>query len=121
MSKPKNLKTDFRTHDKWLVFAFVLGPLAALSNVTVSYALMPESCIRGSKLILHISFAVFFALTLLAIGIAWRTRASFGPPTEDDLHERTHWLANSAMVLAIGSALVLIAMEIPNLILRSCD
>src|SRR5688572_24795827 len=100
MSKPRHLKTDFRTHDKWLVFAFALGPLSALSNLTVSYVLMPESCIRGSKLILHISFAVFFALTLLAIGIAWRTRAGFGSPSEDDLHERTHWLANAAIVLA---------------------
>jgi hypothetical protein len=121
MSKLGNLKTDFRTHDKWLVFALVLGPLAALGDLTVSYVLALESCTRGSKLILHASFATFLALTLVAAFIAWRTRAAAGSPAEDALHERTHWLANAAIVLALGSALVVIAMEIPNLILRSCD
>lgn len=120
MSKQKSLKTDFRTHDKWLVFAFVLGPLSALTNLMVSYALVPETCVRGSKMMLHVSAASFFLLALVAAFIAWRTRNQFAPEV-DDLHERTHWLANVAIVLAIGSAVLIVGMEIPNLILGSCD
>jgi hypothetical protein len=121
MPKPTTLKTDFRRHDRWLVVAMILGPLAALTNLTVSYVLMPESCMRGSKAILHATSATFFVLTLVAAAIAWRIRAAFGSPAEDDLHERTHWMANASIVLALSSALLVIAMEIPNLILRSCD
>ncbi|HYC58733.1 MAG TPA: hypothetical protein VEK79_04130 [Thermoanaerobaculia bacterium] len=121
MAKPKNLKTDFRPHDKWLVTAFTLGPMSALMNLTTSYFLTPESCVQGSKLMLHISAAAFLLLSSLAAFIAWRVREKIGAPQTDPLHERTHWLANSAIVLAIGSAVVIVAMEIPNLILRSCD
>ncbi|HEX8408342.1 MAG TPA: hypothetical protein VF883_05725 [Thermoanaerobaculia bacterium] len=121
MSKPKSLKTDFRTHDKWLVFAFALGPTSALSNLTLSYFLVPESCMRDSKLMLHISAASFLVLTVLAAYIAWRVREQIGAPDADALHERTRWLANSAIILAIASAVLIVAMEIPNVILRSCD
>lgn len=118
MSKPKSLKTDFRAHDRWLVVALNLGPLAALSNLMVSYSLAPESCMRGSKLILHVSAAAFFLLALVAAFIARRVAPS---TASDPLQERTQWLANAAITLSIASAVLIIAMEIPNLILGSCD
>jgi hypothetical protein len=121
MSKPKSLKTDFRGHDKWLVIALNLGPLSALSNLTLSYILAEESCVRGSKLILHVSAAAFFALTMLAILIARRAGGAASAAAADSLQERTQWMANAAIVLAIASAVLIVAMEIPNLILRSCD
>lgn len=121
MSMLKNLKTDFRTHDKWLVVALALGPLALLSNVTFSYILSFESCVQQSKTILHITSAAFFALALVAAVIARRVAAAFAPLPADDLKERTLWMANAATILALGSAVVIIATEIPNLILRSCD
>ena len=118
MSKPRPLKTDFRASDRWLVVALNLGPLAALSNLAVSYALAPETCIRNSKLLLHVSAAVFFVLALTASFIAKRV----SPPTASDvMQERTRWLANAAIGLSIASAVLIVAMEIPNLILRSCD
>jgi hypothetical protein len=136
MSKPRPLKTDFRAHDRWLVVALNLGPLAALTNLAVSYALAPETCIRDSKLLLHVSAGVFFVLALAAVFIARRalvagqrltvdgntgaagpSTANRQPPTE----ERTRWMANAAISLSIASAVLIVAMEIPNLILRSCD
>jgi hypothetical protein len=35
--------------------------------------------------------------------------------------ERTRWLAMVVIVLSLFAALSIIAMEIPNVILRSCD
>lgn len=121
MSKPKSLKTDFRGHDKWLVFALNLGPLAALTNLTLSYTLAFESCARGSKLMLHVCAAVFFVIALLGAFLAHRVGRKIGEPNADALHERTQWLVNAAIILGIGSAVLIVAMEIPNLILRSCD
>lgn len=111
----KPLKTDFRSQDRWLTVAFVLGPLAALTNLTVSYVLVPESCARGTKLWLHVSAAVFFAVCLAGALLAWRFANRFAG------HERTRWVALSGVILSLFSALVILAMEIPNLILRSCD
>jgi hypothetical protein len=121
MSKPRALKTDFRAHDRWLVVALNLGPLAAVGNVIVSYALAPESCTQGSKLLLHLTSAVFFVLALGAVFMARRVGMRMQTPAVDALHERMHWMVNAAVVLGLGSALVILAMEIPNLILRSCD
>jgi 4-hydroxybenzoate polyprenyltransferase len=121
MSKPKTLKTDFRPLDRWLVIALNLGPLSALTNLMVSYVLAEESCLRGSKLILHVTAGVFFALALAGGAIAWRVAQKIGDAEIDALHERTRWLASAAIVLAIASAVLIVAMEIPNLILRSCD
>jgi hypothetical protein len=119
MSKLKNLKTDFRSHDRWLVLAFALGPLSALSNLTVSYFLTPESCTRGSKVLLHAVAIAFMATSFLAAIIARRVGSGF--PDADPVSERTRWQSNAATVLAVASVVLIVAMEIPNLILRSCD
>lgn len=121
MSKPKSLKTDFRAHDKLLLIAFNLGPLSALSNLMVSYALVPESCVRGTKWMLHASSAAFFVVALLGALVAWRVEKKIGSPHADLLHERTRWLSTAAIILCISSAVLIVAMEIPNWILRSCD
>jgi hypothetical protein len=70
---------------------------------------------------LHVSAASFFLLTLIATLIGWRYHDAF-PDAEGVLwKERTRWLAIVVTVLGIGSAIAIVAMEIPNLILRSCD
>jgi hypothetical protein len=122
MSKPRPLKTDFRGHDRWLVTAFAAGPLAALTNLTLSYFLTPESCQQGTKLWLHVSFAAFTVIAIASAAIARRIHARFaGVRTPDPLIERTLWQSTAALILSLASVLLLIAMEIPNVILRSCD
>jgi hypothetical protein len=122
MTKPRSVKSDFRTHDRWLIVALNLGPLSVLSNVLVSYALAEESCLRGSKWMLHASAGTFFLLALSASVLArWassRLHESEGP---ESLVEHSRWLTTAAYALGVFAALVIVAMEIPNLILGSCD
>jgi hypothetical protein len=119
----KSLKTDFRPLDKWLTFTAFLGPIAALTNVTVSYTLSFETCERGSKAMLHACAAGFFAACVIGALLAWRIGTRFTPdgPVPDRMVERTRWLAMAGVILCVFSALVIVAMEIPNVILRSCD
>jgi hypothetical protein len=119
----KSLKTDFRPLDRWLTFTAFLGPVAALTNLTVSYTLSFEACTRGSKALLHACAAGFFAACVVGALLAWRIGAGFTPdgPVPDRMVERTRWLALAGVILCIFSALVIVAMEIPNVILRSCD
>jgi hypothetical protein len=121
MREPELSKSDFRGHDRWLTLSFVLGPTCALTNLMVSYALVPESCVRGSKALLHASAAGFFALCLIGAALAWRIGRRFAERDAGPLYERARWLAVSAAILCIASAVIIIAMEIPNVILRSCD
>lgn len=121
MSKPKAFKTDFRGHDRWLVITFAAGPLAALVNLSVSYALTPESCERGTKVWLHASAALFVLVALTSAFIARRIGAHFPAASLDPLVERTRWQSLAATILSLASVLVILGMEIPNIILRSCD
>ncbi len=114
-------KTEFRPRDRWLMFAFALAPMSALTHLTVSYMLVPEACARSSKAILHASTAVFLVLALIAMSIGWYYRRAFQDAAGVLWQERTQWVANVVMVLSIFSAVVILAMELANLILWSCD
>jgi cytochrome bd-type quinol oxidase subunit 2 len=112
MDKPTERKTDFDSRDRRLMFAVILGPIAALTYLMVAYTLVPTSCERGSKTMLHLWAAAFAMISLSA---AWIARIGVN---ESD---RSLWLARVASVLSVASAVLIVAMEIPNLILRSCD
>jgi cytochrome bd-type quinol oxidase subunit 2 len=119
MGKKPEDRREFSGRDRWLTFAFLLGPLSALSHLTVSYSLVQTSCEQKSKAMLHATTVGFLLLCALAGIIAWRIlRNSDGSTTHA---ERTRWLAVVSLVLAVSSAVVIVAMQLPNFILGSCD
>jgi hypothetical protein len=117
----KEDKTEFHARDRWLMFAFALGPMSALTHLTVSYMLVAESCARDSKAMLHITTVAFFALALIAMSIGWRYYRAFQHADGVLWQERTRWLSTVVMVLSIFSAVLILAMELANVILWSCD
>jgi hypothetical protein len=121
MSEPKEEKVEFGTRDRWLMFAVILGPMAAFTNQTVAYTLVPSACAGGSKFILHVTTIAFLALSLVAAMIGWRYHSLFAGEQVVPSRERTRWMAVVAITLGVFSAVVILAMEIPNWILGSCD
>jgi hypothetical protein len=114
-------KSEFRRRDRWLLFATIVGPLSVLSNLTISYSLVPTACREGTKMLLHFSALTFVLISLCGAFIG-RHYARQCDDTGGVLwRERTLWVARVALVLALGSAMVIAAMEIPNLILGTCD
>jgi hypothetical protein len=113
--------TEFHARDRWLMFGFALGPMAALTHLVVAYSLVPSACAQGSKTMLHASAAAFFVVALLGAFIGWRYHGSFAETEGVLWKERTRWLAYVVMILSLFSALLIVAMELPNVILRSCD
>lgn len=105
-------KTDFRPPDRRLLLAFVLGPIAALTNLVVTYTLVPEACERRSELPLHATAALCLLVALFAGFLAWRS------PHRDD--ERLRWMSLVGVVLSIVSVVVIIAMDLPSFMLGSC-
>jgi small-conductance mechanosensitive channel len=119
MGKKPEEKREFSSRDRWLTFAFLLGPLSALTHLSISYSLVQSSCEQKSKAMLHAVTLGFLPLCALAGIIAWRIlRSCEGTTTRA---ERTRWLAVVSLVLAVSSAIVIVAMQLPNFILGSCD
>lgn len=114
-------KTEFRPRDRWLMFALWGGPLAVLSNLNVNYALVAEACDRGTKTMLHLFTLAFVLVALVCAAIGHRYYKECERSEEMLWRERTRWLALVATVMSLASVVVLIAMEIPNVLLRSCD
>ena len=121
MEKEKPDKREFSTRDRWLTFALFVGPLAALIGQLTAYSLVPTACVNDSKRILHVTMAAFLVVALSGAAIGWRVYNALDETEGVLSRERARWVAMVAMVMSIMSAAVLVAMEIPNLILRSCD
>jgi len=121
MSVPSGDKSDFSNRDRWLTLAFVLGPMAPLASLTASYVLTPTACAQDSKTMLHVATLGFLAISLISALIGWRILQDRAPAMNALAVERTRWLAIVCVALALGGALVIVAFEIPNLILRSCQ
>jgi len=117
--KPR--KREFTSNDRWLTFSLILGPMAALTGMSVSYILVPTACARESKAILHAAFAGALLVALIAAAIAWRIFNASSETGGLTWKERTRWMAAAALILALSSTLLILALEIPNWILRSCD
>jgi hypothetical protein len=121
MSESREQKSEFRPRDRWLMFSLFLGPLATLTHLTVSYSLVPTACVQRTKMMLHLSTLVFALIALAGGAIALRYYRQFGESDGIVWKERTRWVATMALALAVMSIIVILAMEIPNLMLRSCD
>jgi hypothetical protein len=121
MSKHKEVKTDFLPGDRRLLSAVFLGPLAALGNLTVSYTLAPSACAADSRAMSYGTSVAFLAIALFATLIGWRHHTKFAGEPIVGTHERTRWIALTAICLGVFSAVVIVAMTIPNWILRTCD
>lgn len=114
-------KTEFRPRDRWLTYAFLAGPLAALAQLMVMDTLVPTACERGSRALLHGCTAVFLVMAASGALVASRSVAEFRDAGGDLSRERSRWLAVAALALSIGSMLVIVALELPNVILRNCQ
>ena len=118
----KERKSDFRAVDRKLIAAFFTAVSGWFLHLNLSYMLMPESCENRSKLILHVVTAGCLLVTMAAAVVAWRTRAAFtAQPEEMPGRELTRWMATLIAALSVALSIVIVAQEIPNLILRSCD
>jgi hypothetical protein len=115
----KERKTDFRREDRLLIFATMMASSGWILHLNVSYVLAPESCDQRSKWMLHGLTIGCLVITAIAAAIAWRLRA---PSVSDpEVAQRIHWMALATVVFSVALSMVIVAQEIPNLILRSCD
>jgi hypothetical protein len=115
-------KTDFKPSDRWLTVALVLGTSGWFLHLNLSYILVPEACVDRTKAMLHLTTIACLLISAVGAAIAWRIRARIvSAPTALPDSDRTRWLSTMILWLSIALMVVIVAQEIPNLMLRSCD
>ncbi len=106
----------------WL--GFLAGPLAWALQLQVNYMLTPSACEAKQEWWLHLVSLSALLLAGLGALTGWRSWRRLGPGSQekgDMRSSRARFMALGGVVLSLFFALVIVALEIPNLILVVCD
>ncbi len=116
-------KSDFETTDRWLLLLMLTPPSVWLTHLSVSYALVPQSCVWSSKALLHMLTVIAFLITASSAFMSWRELGRIGAEgSMSHPHEpRRRFMAVLGVVFGIVFTMLVVANQIPNFILRSCD
>jgi hypothetical protein len=121
------------SHERWRLAALwaglLTGPIVWLGLLEVNYVLAYVACEARSKWFMHLAIGI--ALLLVAAA-GWAARvASVGntlagetrtPPLSDDTRlQRSRWMSLAGVALSLWFILVILAMEVPLLMLRECQ
>lgn len=103
--------------------ALLVAPSLALTNLSITYALVTPACSRQDKSALHMVSAVILVVCLLLTWQAWRNwyrqGALEGRPS-DDPATNSRFVALVAALVGSLSSLVVLAMWFPNWVLSPC-
>lgn len=121
------------SHERWrslaLWIGLLAGPVVWLSLLQTNYVLAYAACEARQTWFMHLATAVGVVLVAAAGFGAWRaadgsimTAEKRTHPLSDDTHrQRTRWMGLSGVVLSGWFILVILAMEIPIIVLRECQ
>jgi hypothetical protein len=103
------------------------GPIVWFTLLEVNYLLAYVSCESRHKWFFHVAVAVSVVVVGGAAWLAWRsgppedTQDRTAPVTRSTAEVRARWMALAGLGLSLWFILVIIAMEIPILVLQACE
>ena len=101
-------------------FLALLGaPTAALTALTIMYALVPVSCGWQTNAALLACSLIAFVFAVIVTGMAWRDWRA-GAPASAQIAGNRPFLALVGTCVGAMSALSLLALSIPPLLLSAC-
>jgi hypothetical protein len=120
-------------YERWRLAALwagvLTGPLVWLTLLETQYVLSYVACETRATWFMHLSTGVALVLVGGAAWAAWS--ASHGSPSDDDAPEppvsdrtrrqRSRWMSLVGIALSGWFALVILAMEVPILVLGVCQ
>ena len=118
-------------HDRrrWaaLWIGLLTGPLVFLTLLETNYVLSYVACEARTRWFLHLAALVALLLVAAAGWLAW----THGPAEPDERHSRpatpettesrARWMSLAGVMMCAWFALVILATEIPILVLRQCQ
>ena len=120
-------------HERWRVFSLwtglLAGPLIWLGLLEFVYVGAYVACEMRATWFMHTATAVAVLLVAVAGVLAWRARPGtfdlhddITPPLSDHTRrQRTVWMSVAGVTLSAFFVLVILAMEIPIVVLRECQ
>jgi hypothetical protein len=101
----------------------LVAPILALADQSVAYALLEWSCEHQKIAIPNLAHAVFLVLTLATMAMAWgcwRDRPAGKREDSGDAATQNSTLGVMAFLVAGLSALIIVGMWYPHLVLAPC-
>jgi hypothetical protein len=105
------------------------GPIVALMLQEANYVLSYVSCETRETWFLHLS--AFAAIAIVAVVAVCAWRASDGHPlaeahpteplSDETRRQRARWMSGFGVAISLTSILVILSMEIPVVVLRTCQ
>jgi len=96
------------------------GPLAWAAVLETNYALSYVACEQRHSWMLHLGTAIALALVAAGAFLAWAAAPPLRGATTSAAEARARFMAVGGLVLCAWFALVIIATEIPVLVLNAC-
>ena len=96
------------------------GPLAWAALLQINYALSYVACEQRQTWMLHVATAVSLVLVGAGAFTAWSAAPSLGGATSTGGEGRARFMAIGGLALCAGFAVVIVATEIPVLVLHPC-
>jgi hypothetical protein len=115
---------EIRRRDVLLWLPMLAGPIAWYLHEQASYMLTPSACDARSHLMLHLVTLGTLLVALAGAALAWSRwkEAPEGSTEKGDPQEsRIRFMALAGVGMCAAFALIILAAEIPNLVLRVCD
>ena len=101
--------------------ALIVAPLLALTDQFAVFALAHWACAHQGTWVVHVSHGIFLAMVAAAAGGAWsQWRATALPAGVSEPRAPFHFLTGVAMMVAVLSAVAIIAMWIPTWMISAC-
>ena len=121
------------SHERWRLTALwaglLTGPIAWLVLLEVNYVLAYVACETGSTWFMHLAIVVALVLVAAAGYAAWA--ASYGnimadeartPPLSDETRtQRSRWMSLAGVASSLWFIVVILAMEVPLIVLKECQ
>jgi hypothetical protein len=110
--------------DLSLITSIIAGPLALLTNLEVSFALVPWVCANRWQPALHVVNVVFLLVAAGSVWLAWSYWQEAGREWPDEgtaAPSRTRFMAVIGIVTGIICVLQILGMIITTLILGACQ
>jgi hypothetical protein len=103
--------------------ALLLAPLLALADQSVAYMLAGWTCAHGHETVGHAVHAIFLVAILATTALAWTTARTGFDATREAAGfsvNRHDSMALCALALGVLSAMIVVAMWIPQWMLSPC-
>lgn len=121
------------SHERWRLAALwaglLTGPIVWLALLELNYVLAYVACEVRSTWFMHLAIGIAVVLVAGAAYAAWA--ASYGhilsdqcrtPPLSDETRvQRSRWMSLAGLTFSLWFIVVILAMEVPIVVLRECQ